>query len=362
MSKTKDLYLGCVNTPIYQTSTILFDDISELKGDGNKYGRAGTETNFALESEITKIENGYKSIVTSSGLGAITAAIFTFLSKGDHILLCDSVYGPTKILCDNHLKKFGVEASYYDSEIGVEIEKLIHPNTKVIFLESPSSLTYQIQEISEIVNVAKKHNINTIIDNTWGVGCLFKPLDHGIDVSVQSGSKYFAGHSDVLIGSITAKNKEIYDKIWAEYYQLGYHASPQDCYLAIRGIKTLKIRLEKHFQSALKIAEFLESRSEINEVLYPALPSFKQYGRFKKYFSGANGLISFSFKKGYNIEQIRDFVNNLEIFKIGYSWGGFESLVMLYENFPLVRIHVGIEDCDKLQSDLDNAFAKVKGS
>lgn len=370
MGKLNKLHLGCVNPPIYQTSTVLFEDLTQMSADGNKYARAGTETNFALEREIAELENGCKTIVTPSGLSAIVTAILSFVKQGDHILVCDTSYGPTKIFCDNMLKKFGVEVTYYDAVIGKEITSLIQDNTKLIFLESPSSLLYEIQEISEIVSVAKERNIYTIIDSTWGAGYLFKALDYGVDVSVQSGSKYFSGHSDILFGTITVKNQEIYDIIWPEYYQLGYHTSPQDCYLAIRGLKTLEIRLKQHAKVAKEIAQFLESKKEISQVIYPELQSFKQYQRYKKYFQGANGLISFTLNKEYNRKQIRSFVNNLKLFKLGYSWGGVGSLAMIYETLPgsyrnkistpLIRLHVGIEDIDALSADIDQALYQLQ--
>ena len=365
----KNLYLGCVNPPIYQASTIIFDDVEELHKEGIKYGRAGTETNNALEKEISNLENGCNTIVTPSGLAAISIAILSLVKQGDHILVCDSVYGPTKIFCDNMLKKFAIDVTYYKADIGADIESLITDKTKLIFLESPSSLIYQIQEISEIVDVAKKHNLYTIIDNSWAAGVLFKPLDHNIDISLQSGSKYLSGHSDILIGSLSVKDKKLYDLIWQEYYQLGYHTSPQDCYLASRGLKTLSLRLKEHFNAALEISKFLEQQAEIEQVIYPALESFTQHKRYKKYFSAANGLLSFNFKSDINISQIKNFMNNLKLFKLGYSWGGFESLSMLYEKLPdpynkltktpLIRLHVGIEDVSLLKEDIENALKKL---
>ena len=369
MNKQKPAYLGCVNPPIYQASTFIFDKVEDLYSLGHKYARAGTETNWALEAEISKLENAYKTIVTPSGLAAITSAIMALLAQGDHMILSEAIYGPTRIFCDNMLKKFGVEVTYCKADIGAEIEQLITDKTKVIFLESPSSLTYQIQEISEIVAIAKKHKITTITDNSWSAGYLFKPLDHGIDISLQSGSKYLSGHCDVLIGSIAIKDPELYDKIWQEYYQLGHHASPQDCYLAMRGLRTLPVRLKEHGIAALQIADFLQKRSEIAQIFYPALKDFPQYDRYKKYFSAANGLLSFNFKSDFTKEQIRNFMNQLQIFKLGYSWGGFESLSMIYENLPipynkfsaapLIRLHVGIEGVDLLKEDIENALKKL---
>lgn len=370
MSKLDKLYLGCVNPPIYQASTVLFEDLDEMENSPHKYGRAGTETNFVLEREVSRLENGSKTIVTPSGLAAIISSILAFVRAGDHILVCDTVYGPTKIFCDKMLKKFGVEVTYYDATIGKEIEALISEKTKLIFLEAPSSLLYEIQEIDEIVAIAQGRNIKTVIDSTWGAGYFFKALDHGIDISVQSGSKYFSGHSDILFGTITVKDEALYNRIWPEYYQLGYHTSPQDCYLAVRGLKTLGIRLEQHAKSAKIFAEFLETKTEILQVIYPALESFPQYERYEKYFSGANGLISFVFKPEYSKESIRKFINGLQLFKLGYSWGGFESLIMVYENLPgaykekisvpLVRLHIGIENIAELIQDIDNALCHLE--
>lgn len=364
--KLKAEYLGCVNTPIYQASTVTFDSLAELNKAKEVYARAGTETNFALAEQVAKLENAAKCIITPSGVASISASLLTLLQHGDHLLVCDSAYGPTKILCDGVLKKNGIQTNYYPSDIGKEIATHLKDNTKVIYLESPASLTYQIQELNEIIKIAKERNIITVIDNTWSAGTLLKPIDLGIDVSLQSGSKYLAGHADIIIGTLCFKDAELYEKIYPEYYQLGYHVSPQDCYLAARGLRTLPLRLKQQAEAALHIAKYLEKHSKIAQVIYPGLSSFKQHKRFKKYFSGANGMLSFICKDNLRKSQIKKFVDALQYFKIGYSWGGFENLIMYYEQpgketkqlygAPLLRLHVGLEDVKILENDLAQAL------
>jgi len=367
MSKLKSIYLGSVNPPIYQASTIAFDSLADLAKADKQYGRVGTETNEALALAISKLENAAKTIITSSGVSAITHSLLPLLKTGDHILVCDTAYLPTHFFCNGLLNNFGITTSYYDAKAsGDDITKLIQDNTKLIFLESPSSLVYEIQELDEIVQLAKDHNIITAIDNTWAAGELFKPLDIGIDISIQSLSKYCGGHSDVLLGSISFKNEKLYSEIWDSFYQLGNHASPQDCYLAYRGLQTLATRLNAHQESALKLAKFLEARNEIKEVIYPGLDSFVQKERFEKYFKGGNGLISFTFADKISQDEIKKFVDNLQYFKIGFSWGGYESLVMYYpdcsqkisDNYgsTLVRIHVGLENVNDLEVDLTKSL------
>jgi len=367
MDKLKSIYLGAVNPPIYQTSTVAFETLGELAKAKKQYGRAGTETNDALSGLVANLESAAKTIVTSSGVAAITSILLSVLKQGDHILVCKSAYAPTHFFCEGILKNFGIETSYFDGKAcGAEVEKLVQDNTKLIFLESPSSIIYEIQELDEIVSLAKQRNILTVIDNTWSAGVLSKPLELGIDVSLQSLSKYCSGHSDILLGSISFKDEELYQKIWPVFYQLGDHASPQDCYLAYRGIQTLEARLKAQQANALEIAKFLESRSEIKNVIHPGLDSFDQKERFEKYFTGSNGLITFAFADNVKEEQVKKFVDDLQYFKIGYSWGGYESLIMYYpqdskskdEAFVsgLVRVTIGLEDVKLLKDDLQNSI------
>jgi len=366
MSKLNKLYFGSVNPPIYQASTILFENISELESSERQYGRVGTETNAALEREIARIENAERSVIVESGLAAITNVLLSFLQKGDHILLCKTAYQPTRDFCEKMLNKFGVDYDYFSGDAnGDEIKKLAKNETKLILLESPASIIFEIQELDEIINFAKEKNILTVIDNTWSGGVLFKPHNLGIDVSIQSLSKYAGGHSDLILGAISFRKLEIFKRFWPEFYQLGSHASPQDCYLALRGLNTMELRMKKHQENALKIADYLASNAKVKEVIYPLSPNFKQKERFLKYFSGANGLLTISLNDSISEKETKQFIDNLNHIRLGYSWGGFESLVMFYKNYIpeaplLLRFHIGIEDASLIIADLEQAFDKIK--
>ena len=364
MSNLKSFYLGSVNPPIYQASTLVFDNLSELAKAKKLYGRGGTATNDVLAAEIAKLEKAEKSIIVSSGVSAISSVLLSLLKQNDHMLVCKSAYEPTRDLCNGVLNNFGVKTDYFTGNATkTDVESLITEKTKIIFLESPASISFEIQDLAEIVKLAKKHNILTIIDNTWSAGYFLKPLDLGIDISIQSLSKYVSGHSDILLGSISFKNIKLFEEVWPNFYQLGDHASPQDCYLAFRGLQTLPIRMKQHEASALKLANLLEKNSKIAKVIYPALSSSTEYARFKKYFTGSNGLISIVFKDEISELEVKKFIDNLHYFKLGYSWGGYDSLVMYYKETKLrkaiVRLSIGLEDIDVLSSDLANALAKI---
>ena len=357
-----------INAPIYQASSIVFDKLSDLDKTSRWYGRMGTDTNKTLEQEISKLENGEHTILLPSGLSAITTTILSLVKTGDHILVSEGIYGPTRIFCDNMLKKFGISTDYYPADCDQNIEKYIKKNTKLIFLESPSSINFEIPEIEEIVEIAKKHKIFTAIDSTYSGGALFKPLDWGVDFSVQSLSKYTSGHSDIIAGSVTCRD-DLFESFWDQYYQLGPRLSPADCSLILRGLKTLELRLKEHQKKATEIALFLENIEEISQVIYPRLESFPQKKRFDKYFSGSNGIISFIFNKEISKEKIKSFVDSLEIFKIGFSWGGMESLIMYYDklpesykknnHLPIIRVHIGLDKTDELKKDLTQAMKLI---
>jgi cystathionine beta-lyase len=360
-------YSGNVNVPIFQTSTILFDSIADLQKSEQPYGRLGTDTTYALAETICKLENGYKTIITPSGLSAITSVLSALLKNGDHILVDEEVYGPTRNFCDNELKKFGIETDYYPADSSAkELAKLVKDNTKLIFLESPGSISFTVQDIAAISKLAKTHNICTIIDNTWSGGYFLDAIGHGVDISIQSCSKYISGHSDILLGSITHNNLANYRKVHAYVNRAGVRASPYDCYLALRGIKTLSVRMEQHYKSALVIAKWLKSRKEVEKVIYPALSSDAGHKLWKKQFTGASGLFSCTFKKKYSKKQLIKVVDSLKLFGIGYSWGGYESLVMFFENVAtvdseyLVRFHIGLEDIDDIKADLEQALKTLK--
>jgi len=363
-----------VNPPVYHASTILFETVADLKGalsnSKNKimfYGRRGTPTQFAFRDAMVELEGGHDCMVYPSGIAAINAALMSFLSSGDHLLMVDTTFGPTRALCNKVLKRMGVETNYYDPMIGSGIKDLIKENTKVIFTESPGSLTMEVQDIPAISKIAKEHDIILILDNTYGNLINFSPYKHGVDVSIQAATKYIVGHSDAMLGTVTAREK-YWSRLQDNSYYMGQTAAPDDINLALRGIRTIKVRLKQHEESALKIAAWLKARPEVDLVLHPAFGDCPGHKIWKRDFNGSNGLFSFTLKQG-NDDAITALLDNLNLFKMGYSWGGFESLVMSFYNLkrerdlplwndygPLVRLHVGLEDADDLIADLDQGF------
>lgn len=375
-----------VNPPIYQTSTIVFPTLGDLRhaergySDNEKvgpyelkYGRYGTQSNFALEKAIAEIENGYNTFITSSGAAAINTALIAFLEKGDHLLVVDNVYSPTRSFSDIFLKKFGIETTYFDPKIGVEgIKKLVNSNTKVIFMESPGSLTFEIQDIPAICKFAKEHNIITIVDNSWASGIYFKPLDHGADISVNALTKYINGHSDVMMGAITLQKKH-FKKMYEAFRYMAVTASPFSAYLVQRGLRTVKVRMDHAFKSAVEVAKWLEERGEVEKVFYPALESDENHGLWKRDFTGAAGLFSIVLDKKYSDKAISKMVDNLKYFGMGYSWGGYESLILpievagvrsatkwKYGSKTTFRINIGLEDVADLKDDLKEGFERLK--
>jgi len=373
-----------VNTPIYQTSTIVFPTFADLqevektysdpeliKPYELKYGRYGTQTNFALEKAIAEIENGYSSFTTSSGASAINTALIAFLKQGDHMLLVDSTYIPTRGFADIFLKKLGVETTYYDPRIGLDIEDLIQENTKVIFMESPGSLSFEVQDIPAICEVAKKHDIVTIVDNTWSSGIYFKPLDHGADISVCALTKYINGHSDVMMGVITSKERH-FGVISEAFKYMAVTASPHSAYLVQRGLRTAKIRMDHAYKSALELAKWLESRPEVQKVLYPALESHQDHELWKKLHTGAASIFSIVLDKKYDDSAIANMVDNLDYYGMGYSWGGYESLILPvdaagvrsvtkweYGDNTMIRLSIGLEDIADLKDDLEAGLERL---
>jgi cystathionine beta-lyase len=368
---------GVVNPPITRASTVVFNTVAEmnnaLKNRHNQtmvYGRRGTNTSFAFSDAMVDIEGGAGCALYPSGTAAITNAILAFVEQGDHILMVDSAYEPTRDYCDKILTKMGVTTTYYDPMIGTDIEALIRDNTRLIFLESPGSLTMEVQDVPAISNVAHKHDCIVMLDNTWGAGVNFKPFNYGVDVSVQAATKYIVGHSDVMLGTATA-----IDKYWPQLrdysYLMGQCTSPDDVYLALRGIRTLSVRLKQHQQSAIKVAQWLESRPEVAKILHPAFESCPGHEFFKRDFEGSNGLFSFTLNCG-NQRALTAFLDGLNHFKMGYSWGGFESLILGVSNvnnirtvttfdcqYPLIRLHIGLEDVDDLIQDLSYGFDRL---
>ncbi|MBP7709763.1 MAG: cystathionine beta-lyase [Rickettsiales bacterium] len=374
-----------VNPPIYQTSTIVFPTLKDLihaeRGYSNndlvepyelKYGRYGTQTNFALERAIAEIDGGYNSFITSSGAAAINTALIAFLKQGDHMLLVDSVYSPTRAFADKFLKKLGIETTYYDPLIGEDIKKLIKKNTKVIFMESPGSLSFEVQDIAAICKVARKHGVTTIVDNSWASGIYFKPLEHGADVVVTALTKYLNGHSDVMMGAITVQEKH-FRVMYEAFRYMAVTAAPFSAYMVQRGMRTTKVRMDHCFKSALELATWLETRPEVSKVLYPALKSDEGHKLWKRDFTGAAGLFTIVLDRKYSNESLARMVDKLHYYSMGYSWGGYESLILPIDGSSVrtatkwahgsktcLRINVGLEDISDLKDDLEAGFKRLR--
>lgn len=362
-----------VNTPVERASTILFptyDDYLEGARSIN-YGRLGTSSHRALEEAVTVLEGGFETRLASSGLAACNTAILAFVKAGDHVLMTDSAYDPTRKFCQNFLSRFGVETTYYDPLADkAAIEALIRPETRVIFAESPGSLTFEVQDIPALAEAAHQHDAVLIVDNTWGAGYFCKPISLGADVSVQAATKYLVGHADCLVGTITSADEAAAKKIYMALLQLGSNVSADDAFLALRGMRTLSTRLERHQGNALALAKWLSKRPEIERVIHPAIKGCPGHATWKRDFTGSTGLFSAVFNP-IDLPSLKAFFNGLKVFGIGFSWGGFESLAVHIqperyrsattwdEPGPVVRFHAGLEDIDDLKADLDNAFTTM---
>ncbi len=365
-----------VNVPVVRASTVVFDTMTELKhatlNRGNQvpyYGRRGTSTHFAFSEAICELEGGAGCALYPCGAAAISGALLAFLQAGDHLLMVDTAYEPTRALCDKLLKNLGIETSYYDPMLGAGIQTLIRPNTKVIFLESPGSLTMEVQDVPAICQVAKAHDIVVILDNTWASPVLFQPFSHGVDVSIQAATKYIVGHSDVMLGTASANEKH-WPRLREQSYLLGYCASADDVYLAARGLRTLDVRLKQHQRNALAVVEWLQQQPQVDHIRHPALAEHPGHAAFVRDFSGSNGLFSFVLKQG-TAEAVAALIEGMQFFKMGFSWGGYESLITAnlqvqalrtathwpYSG-PLIRLHIGLEDPADLIADLALALAR----
>ena len=372
---------GAVNPPVYHASTILADSLADYEQKsrervadkpGTYYGRFGTPTTLALEEAVAALEGGYKSHVYPSGLAACSGALLAFLSAGDHVLMTDSVYGPTRFLAGGLLKRFGVTTTFYDPLVGAGIEALIQPNTKVIYLESPGSLTFEVQDVPAITAVARRRGVTTIIDNTWGTPLYFKPFAHGVDVSVQAATKYIVGHSDAMMGIVTA-NKEHWLRLRATTNELGQSAGPDDVYFAQRGLRTMAVRLKQHWETGVQLAEWIARQPEVQRVLHPALPGDPGHALWKRDFRGACGLFGVVLKPVRH-EAFAAMIDGLELYGIGASWGGYESLVVPFapqklrsatqwpDPGPCFRIHAGLEHIDDLIADLEAGFGHLRAA
>ncbi|KKN80516.1 hypothetical protein LCGC14_0328360 [marine sediment metagenome] len=359
---------GFVNPPVVHGSTVLFPSTESLNNRVRApftYGLWGTPTTKALEDALTELEGAAGTILLPSGLAAVTVPLLAYLSSGDHCLVVDSVYYPTRRFCDGTLSRMGVEVEYFDPHIGEGIAGLMRPETKAVVLEAPGSNTFEIMDVRAVCDAAHAGGAVTMMDNTWATPMFFKPLDHGVDLSIHALTKYPGGHSDVMMGSVSA-TKTTYGRLRDTQMQIGVNAAPDDIYLVLRGLKTMGIRLERHQASALALAEWLESREEVSEVLHPALPSFPGHALWRRQFSGATGLFAFVLKG--DARKAAAFLDALRIFGLGYSWGGHESLAVPVDlsdrtiakgpgGGALIRLQVGLEDVADLKADLEVGFA-----
>ncbi|RWM06516.1 MAG: cystathionine beta-lyase [Mesorhizobium sp.] len=360
-------YFGFVNPPVVHASTVLYPDAAAMASRSQKYtyGTRGTPTVDALTLAVDALEGSAGTIAVPSGLAAVTIPLLTFVSAGDHLLIVDSVYHPTRNFADTMLKRLGVEIEYYDPRIGAGIAALIKPNTTVVFTESPGSNTYEVQDIPAIVTAAHAAGAIVMMDNTWATPLYFKPLDHGVDISIHAATKYPAGHSDVLLGTVSA-NEACWKKLYEGFCTLGCCSGPDDVYQVLRGLRTMGVRLEHHQKSALEIAHWLEQQPGVAEVLHPALPSHPDHALWKRDFCGSSGVFSIVLKGGGQREQ-HAFLDALRIFGLGYSWGGYESLavpVFLGDRTiakgsyagPLIRLQIGLEDVADLKADIQRGL------
>jgi cystathionine beta-lyase len=357
-----------VNPPVHRGSTVLFDSVAEMRAAAPEFGKAyyglhGTATHWALAEALTELEPGAAgTMLYPNGLAAVTAALLSVLSAGDELLMTDSVYGPTRRFCDAFLKRYGVTTRYYDPLVGAGIAELISERTKAIFLESPGSLTMEVQDVPAICEAAKATGAATLLDNTWATPLFFPAIAAGIDLSILAGTKYVGGHSDVMLGSVTA-NASWYPRLERTSWDLGQSAGPDDAWLCSRGLRTMGVRLRQHESSALRIARWLEAQPQVAAVLHPALPDCPGHACWARDFKGSSGLFSFALNGGGDSGRIR-FLEALELFGLGYSWGGFESLAIPVDPErlrtattwaspgPLVRLQIGLEDPDDLIEDL----------
>jgi cysteine-S-conjugate beta-lyase len=364
---------GAVNPPVYRASTILYPSVEAFEAPrqlrGVYYGRGGVPTTFALEDAIAALEGAAGTVVTGSGKTAVAQALLSFLQAGDHLLMVDSAYAPTRQLCDRVLSRFGVEVTFYDPLIGAGIERLVRPNTKVVFMESPGSLTFEVQDVPAIAAAARARGALSMLDNTWATPLYFKALDHGVDVSIHAATKYICGHSDTMMG-VASTGAALHQKLRHSMQDLGAFISPDDCYQGLKGLRTLAVRLERHQATGLRLAKWLQARPEVERVLYPALPDDPGHKLWRRDFLGASGLFGVLLKPCPK-EAWRALVEGLELFGLGASWGGYESLIMPNHperyrtattwdpTFPSIRIHAGLEDPDDLIGDLEAGFARL---
>ena len=369
---------GTVNLPVYRASTILSTDMDSYihRFDDEKtftditYGARGTQNARALGEAVAALEGGYGTVVTASGLSAISVALGALVSAGDHILISDSVYGPTRTFCNQVLSRYGITTEYYAPDIGGAIAELIRKNTRLVFMEAPGSLTFEMQDIPGITRATKEKGVLTLMDNTWATPIFFRPLEHGVDVSIQAGTKYIAGHSDLVIGMITSSREVTHRLMVSHAHNLGDAASPDDSFMALRGLRTLSVRLYRQQESAFKVASWLVEQPQVYRVLYPALAGDPGHALWKRDFTGASSLFGLAIHSE-DETAVKAMVDSLQYFQIGSSWGGYESLIA-FNHMPvtrdrapwtekpfMLRVHIGLEDVEDLIADLTQGLARI---
>ena len=379
----KDFHNQSVNPPVVRASTIIFKSLQDIKKTQNKYlkdpvsgnfdyGRQGTSTTYALQQILRKIEECYKVYLTPTGFGAIFLGVLSVVKPDDEILVTDSVYSPSRLLTETYLKKFNIRAIFYNPNDLSDLKSKITKKTKLIFVENPGSNTFEFQDLSKIVALAKKNKIYTAIDNTWGTPYFLKPIKLGFDMSIVSATKYYSGHSDVMGGSL-AISKRVFKLVEQTSKVSGLRLGPDDAYLILRGIRTLDVRLDKHQENALKVSKFLSKQKKIIKVFYPYKKGNQNYKLWKKYYSGASGLLGFKIKSK-NKNSVLKFVNSLKLFGYGFSWGGFESLALyqthqalgkrqfthINKDEHIIRMHIGLEDPKDIINDIKQALKFIK--
>ena len=363
-------HAGAVNTPVYHASTIIYPSLAAIRGTEKipyTYGRRGTPTTTALQDAMNALEGADGTMLTPSGASAVSLAIMAALETGKHLLMVDSVYQPTRKLCDQLLTSFGIETEYYDPLIGGDIKNLIRDNTALIFMESPGSQTFEIQDVPTIVAAAQKAGVKTAIDNTWATPLHFRPLDFGVDFSILAATKYVVGHADALLGTVAA-NGENFERLQSVHGLIGYSVGPDDVFLALRGLRTMPTRMKTHQQAALDIAAWLQDLDFVRRIYYPALPSAPGHDLWQRDFTGAGGLFSIELDP-CSEEQLAAMLDNMRLFGMGYSWGGFESLIVpckivrtakkFETDGQMLRLNIGLEHVDDLKADLSEGFERA---
>jgi len=365
---------GFVNTPIVRGSTVLYPTVADLEQHTGRYtyGRRGNPTLEGLEVALTRLEGSAGVVLTPSGLSAISVALLAILQTGDHLLMVDTAYQPTRRICNEVLRRFGIETTYYDPLVGAGISALTRPNTRAIFMESPGSQSFEMQDVPAIVAVAQANNITTLLDNTWATPLLFRPHDFGVDIAIQAGTKYLSGHSDLNIGTISAN-----DRTWARlktaHGDMGITVAPEDAFLGARGLRTMAVRLARHQESAFTVARWLSERPEVLQVLHPGLPDHPGHAIWKRDFKGASGLFSIVLNPAPKAA-VDAMLDGLELFGLGFSWGGYESLAIPFDcstyrsatpwepGGPTVRLQIGLEDVGDLIADLERGLDRLRAA